>query len=113
MGLFSRQSFKASSFKLDNSNIFCSRPGLGLIQRHAEGKSNLKSGKNENIIDEDDDSPTGESDWSENDSADEEKETRYDDAKGNDERTEVGKIKETSVIRKLGNKPPNVIKINR
>jgi len=68
----------------------------------------LKSGKNENI-DDDDDSLSGESDWdwSGKDFADREKETRDDDAKGNDERTEVGRIMETSVIGKLGNKPPS------
>jgi hypothetical protein len=68
----------------------------------------LKSGKNENI-DDDDDSLSGESDWdwSGKDFADGEKETRDDDAKGNDERTEVGRIMETSVIGKLGNKPPS------
>ena len=62
----------------------------------------LKSGKNGNI-DDDDDALGGES---EKDFDDGEKGTRADDTKGNDERTEVGKIMETSVIGKLGNKPP-------
>jgi len=66
----------------------------------------LKSGKNENIEDDDDD----ESDRPEKDfSDDEEEETREDDVNANgndDERTEVGKIMETSVTGKLGNKPP-------
>ena len=65
-----------------------------------------KSGKKENV-DDDDDALRGESDWSEKDFADREKGTRDDDAKGNDERTEVGKTMETSVIGKLGNKPPS------
>ena len=51
----------------------------------------LKSGKNEN--------PDGESDGDEDD----------------DERTEIGKIMERSVIGKLGNKPPTnaYVKINK
>ena len=69
----------------------------------------LKSGKNG--IDDDDEAVSGGPDWSEKDV---EEETRDDDAKGNDERTEVGKIMEASDIGKLGNKPPSnaYIKIN-
>ena len=74
----------------------------------------LKSGKNENI-DDDDDALSGESDWLEKDFADGERETWDDDGEGNDEKTEVGKIMETSDIGKLGNKPPTnaYVKINR
>ena len=63
----------------------------------------LKSGKKENV-DDDDDALRGESDWSE-DFADGE-EDREDGANENDGGTEVGRIMETSVIGKLGNKPP-------
>jgi hypothetical protein len=74
----------------------------------------LKSGKNGNI-DDDDDALRGESDWSEEDFADGEMEIRKDDKNGNDGRTEVGKIMETSDIGKLGNKPPTnaYVKINK
>jgi hypothetical protein len=66
----------------------------------------LKSGINENIDDDDGSLLGGESDWSEKDFADGKMEIRKDDANGNDGRTEVGKIIETSDIGKLGNKPP-------
>lgn len=62
----------------------------------------LKSGINGNI-DDLDGSLGGESDLSEKDFAGGKMEIRKD---GNDGRTEVGKIMETSVIGKLGNKPP-------
>lgn len=64
----------------------------------------LKSGKNDD--DDDDEALSGESDWSEKDSSDVEKEIGEDDANGNDGRTEVGKTMEKSAIGRLGNKPP-------
>ena len=65
----------------------------------------FRSSENGNIDDDDDGTLSGESDWDE-DEGDEEGELKRENGKMEDGRTDVGKIMETIVIGRLGNKPP-------